>query len=138
MESISWVGVIIATLSSFVVGSIWYMPSTFMPAWQKLTGTSDAETKKNFPMAMAWIGVSSLITAYILAHFMVYTQSATGTAGVTNGIQTALWAWLGLCATTAVSAGAMESRGVNYYLITVGNRLVTLLVMGIILGLFMK
>jgi len=103
-----------------------------------MTGTSDADTKKNFPMAMAWILVASLVTAYVLAHFMVYTQSATGTTGVTNGLQTALWAGLGLCVTTVITSTAMENRDYKYMAIVAGNRLVTLLVMGLILGLFMK
>jgi len=138
MESISAVGVILATLSSFIVGSIWYMPATFMPAWMKLTGTTDEQLKARFPMGMAAIGVASLVTAYILAHFMVYTSYATGTTGVANGLETALWAWLGISATTVVSATVLEPRKPMYMVITAGNRLATLLVMGLILGLFMK
>ena len=135
--SIPFWGVILATLSSFLIGSIWYSPTTFLKPWQKMTGTSDADMKKNFGSSMVWIGVSSLITAYVLAHFIRYTEHVTYATGVTAGVQTALWIWLGIGLTTIVTAGAMESRDKMVMAITAGNRLVTLLVMGIIIGAFM-
>ena len=138
MQSISAIGVVLATVSSFVVGSIWYGPKTFFPVWAKLTKTSDEFNKKNFGKAMGIIGVFSLLTAYVLAHFMTYTNMATGTTGVMNGLQTAFWLWLGLCLTTTVIERAMEERDMRIIAIVAGNRLITLLVMGAILGAFMQ
>jgi Protein of unknown function (DUF1761) len=135
--SISIIGVVLAAASSFVIGSIWYSPSVLLKPWMKMTGTTDADMKKSFGSSMAVIGVASLITAYVLAHFISYSSDVTGTTGVMAGLETALWAGLGLAVTSIITAGAMEPRDKMVMVITSGNRLVTLLVMGAILGAFM-
>jgi len=136
--SIPLLGVLLAALSAFPIGSAWYSPGTFLTPWMKMTGTSDADMKKNFPRAMAYIGVASLVTAYILAHFIIYSKQATGVNGVTAGLETAFWAWLGISLTTIVVGSAMESRSAWVMAIQAGNRLVTLLAMGAIIGAFLK
>jgi len=130
-------GVLFAALSAFLIGGVWYSPTMFLNSWMKMTGTKDADMKKNFPVAMALMAVGALLTAYILAHFIAYTEQSTGTVGVAAGLQTAFWAWLGLSLTTVVAEGALENRSRMVMVINAGNRLVTLLVMGLILGLFM-
>lgn len=136
MGNISLIGVVLAAISAMVVGSIWYSPSVLLKPWMKMTGTSDADMKKNFGAAMILMFLAALLTAYVLAHFMLYSAAYTGTNGVPNGLTTAFWAWLGLSLTTVVTGGAMESRDPRVMYITAGNRLATLLVMGIIIGLF--
>jgi len=135
--SIPVVGVLIAAVSAFAIGGVWYSPTMFLKPWMKMTGTSDAQMKKNFPVAMVLMAIGALLTAYILAHFISYSEQATGTTGVAAGLATAFWAWLGLSLTTVVAEGALEPRDRMVMVINAGNRLVTLLVMGLILGLFM-
>jgi Protein of unknown function (DUF1761) len=136
--TISLVGVVLAAASAFVIGGLWYSPSLFLKPWMKMTGTTDADMKNGFPAAMGMMLVAALLTAYVLAHFMVYANASTGTTGITNGLETAFWAWLGLSLTTVVTSGALEPRNRMVMVITAGNRLVTLLAMGLILGAFMK
>lgn len=69
---------------------------------------------------------------------MVYSAFATGTTGVMNGLETAFWAWLGISLTTTIIGGAMETRDAKVMYIAAGNRLITLLAMGAVLGLFMR
>ena len=135
-SSISYVGVLLATVSAFVVGSVYYSPSVFLKQWQKIVGADDAHMKKVFGSSMGYIAVASILTAYILAHFMVYAGNATGTTGVMGGLETAFWLWLGISLTTIVANGAMDPRPAKLMWIQAGNRLVTLLVMGAIIGLF--
>lgn len=91
--TISLGGVVIAAASAMVVGSIWYSPSTFLKPWLKITGTSDADMKKNFPTAMGYMVIAALLTAYILDHFIIYSAQATGATGISAGLQVAFWAW---------------------------------------------
>jgi hypothetical protein len=114
------------------------MPATFLPLWMKLTGTTDADMKKGFASSMAYIGITSLLTAFILSHLITFSMHYTGASGISAGLQTAFWAWLGIGATSIVTAGIMEPRSKMLLAITAGNRLVTMLVMGAILGAFMK
>ncbi len=135
---ISIVGVVLAAVSAMIVGSIWYSPGTFLPSWMKMVGANDEHMKKTFPKAMGLLIVAALLTAYVLAHFMVYTAAATGITGVMGGLETAFWIWLGIALTTVVAGSALDPRDSKLMYLYAGNRLVTLLVMGLILGLFMK
>ena len=135
-SSISIVGVLLAATSAFVVGGIWYSPSVFLKPWMKLVGADDTHMKKMFGSSMAYIAVASLLTAYILSHFVNYSAQATGASSVTAGLETAFWIWLGISATTIVANGALDTRKPMLMVIQAGNRLVTLLLMGLIIGLF--
>ena len=135
--SIPWLGVVLAALSAFPIGSFWYSPAGFLTPWMKMVGSNNDEMKKRFGPAMGVIAVASLLTAYVLAHFIRYSQVATGTTGIASGLETALWSWLGISLTTVLASGIFEPRSSWVMVITAGNRLVTLLVMGLILGAFM-
>ena len=134
---VSTVGVLLAAASAFIVGGLWYSPTFFLKPWMKMTGTTDADMKKNFPGAMLLMAIAALLTAYILAHFALYAQQSNGTSGIASGVETAIWAWLGLSLTTIVTSSALESRNRMVMVITAGNRLVTLVLMGLIIGAFM-
>ncbi len=135
--TISLPGVLLAAVSSFVVGGFWYSPSMFLKSWMKITGTTEADMQRNMVKNMATIGVMSLVMAYVLAHFMNYASNSTGTTGIELGLTTAFWLWLGFALTSIVTTGTMETRDRKVLIITSGNLLVTMLLMGLILGWFM-
>lgn len=134
---ISWIGVLLAAVSAMVVGGIWYSPTGFLKPWMKMTGTTDADMKRNFPIAMPVLFVVALLTAYIMAHVMTYASPMTGLTGISNGLSTAFWMWLGFGLTTVIAGGIFEPRDRMVMVIAAANRLVTYLLMGLILGLFM-
>ena len=41
MESVNWLAVLVAGISSFVVGGIWYSPNLFGKAWLKANNLSE-------------------------------------------------------------------------------------------------
>jgi hypothetical protein len=117
---------------------LWYGPKTFFPRWQKITGATTEYVGKNFGTSMLLNLVSALLASYILAHFISYTMLATGTSGVSAGVITAFWVWLGFCFTTLLAASGLDPRDKFLLVIQGGDRLVTLLLMGVILGAFMN
>lgn len=135
-SSISILGVLLATVSAFIVGGIWYSPSVFLRQWQAITGGDDAHMKKVFGSSMAYMFVGSLLTAYVLAHFVNFTMYATGSSAMTAGLVTPFWLWLGISLTTIVANGALDPRSPKLMLIQAGNRLATLMLMGLIIGFF--
>ena len=76
--------------------------------------------------------ISSLVLAYILAHFVQFTGSKT--AG--GGLQTAFWLWLGFVATTQLSGVIFEQRKLGLYLLNIGYQLVDCLICGAILAVW--
>lgn len=131
------VGVVLAALSSFVIGGIWYSPGVFLKSWMEMTGTKDSDMKKRFPAAMAAMGVAALLTAWVLALAILYVKSVSGVSGIATGLEVSFILWLGISATTTVVTGVLEPRKISLMAMQAGNRLVSLLVMGLILGAFL-
>lgn len=130
--------VILAALSAMVIGMIWYAQSVFGGVWSKATGVTAKDMQKNFPMAMPMLIVVSLVTAYVLALFVKYFHFYHGGSWYKAGIYTALLAWVGLAGTALLAHEAFEKRPKSIVFVNLGNRLVTLLVMGIIIAAFMS
>ena len=134
---VSAVGVILAAVSAIVIGMIWYSKATFGKQWMSMMGISDKDMKKGMAQAMVWLVGISLVTAFVLAQFTVYVHSYMGGSWLAAGFETALWAWLGLAATAIFAHGVFDPRDKKVLYINAVNRLVTLLVMGLIIGAFM-
>ena len=135
--NVSVVGVLLAAVSAMVVGTIWYSKAVFGGQWMSMMGISDKDMKKGMAQAMVWLVGISLVTAFVLAQFIVYVHAYMGGGWLAAGFETALWAWLGLAATTIFAYGAFDPRDKKVLYINAVNRLVTLLVMGLIIGAFM-
>lgn len=135
---IPWLGIILAAAAAMLIGTIWYSPAMFGKPWQRIVGLTDKKMKERTTSAMLILVLISLLTAYILAHFINYTHYFMGGSWVSVGIETGLWVWLGFGVTTIFAHGIFEPRDRSVLFIHAGNRLATLLAMGAILGAFMK
>src|ERR1039458_2328686 len=121
LTHISILGVLLAAASAMVIGTVWYSPALFGKPWMKITGS---DMKKNVVPIMVALVLISLLTAYVLAHFIVYSHAYTGGSWMKAGVETALWAWLGLAATAIFAHGLFEPRDKKVLYINAGNRLV--------------
>lgn len=138
MENISAWGVILSALASMVIGTIWYSKGLFGKQWMKMMGMTDKDMKKMFPLAFITLIAVSLVTAYVMAHFIIYVHRGSTNSWEVAGIKTALWAWVGLSLTTIIAHGIWDKRDKGLMLLNGVNRLITLLAMGMILGAFLK
>jgi hypothetical protein len=132
---VSWLAVILAAISSMAVGFIWYAKPVFGEQWMKLAGLKDKDMKEGMGQAMAIVALMSILTAFVLAHMIFIVDRFFGGSFLSNSLWTAFWLWLGISATTIVTHGLFEQRRKKLLLLSVGNRLVTLLVMGLVIGL---
>lgn len=130
-------GIIFAALSAMVIGTIWYAKPFFGKAWMKATGVTDKDMKNSFPMAMPMLIIVSLVTAYVLSLFIKYFQAYHGGSWYKAAIYTALLAFVGLAGTALAGHEAFDKRPKSIFWINLGNRLVTLVVMGLIIAAFM-
>lgn len=133
--AINWWGVIFATLSSMIVGSVWYSKSVFGKSWMKLIGKNDKDLAKidaTKPIIITII--VSFITAYVLAHVMFLSQRFFGNSFFEAALSTAFWMWLGFTATRIITHDVFEGRPMKLTWLTISHELVTLLVMGIFIG----
>lgn len=129
--------VLLAAVSSMVVGSIWYMPAVFGNTWQKLSKVK-IDRNKMTPGNMAWmygsVFVASLVTAYVLAHVTCLANKFFGNSFMSDALQTAFWLWLGFTATRIYVHDTFEIRRKKLTLLNAAHELVTVLVMALIIG----
>ena len=134
----SIIGVLLAAVSAMLIGTIWYSPKVFGKAWMKIIGLSDKDMKKNMGAAMVTLIIVSLLTAYVMSIFITYTHDYVGGSWISAGMSTSILAWAGFALTAIFAHGVFEPRDKKVLYINAGNRLATLLAMGLILGLLMK
>ncbi len=126
--------VIAATASSMVVGSIWYAQSVFGRTWAKLARVD--MSKGGSPAApIAITAVVSLITAYVLAHVSYLSNQFFQHSFLQDAVTTAFWMWLGFTAARFITHDAFEGRPWKLTLLNISHEFITLMVMGLIIGL---
>lgn len=130
MMDISYIGVLAAALSSFVLGGLWYSPLLFGRKWQELTGLTDealaqADNKIKFTLAF----VLSLVAALVFALFLGPDPAPGFAAGAGFAA--------GLC-WVAASFGInylFEHKSLSLFLINGGYHTLQFTLIGLILGL---
>ncbi len=132
-------GVLLATVSSMVVGSLWYMPAAFGKQWMKLTGVNMEKMRKSQqPAAMAWVYgsvfMASLVMAYVLAATAFLATRFTHDSYLQDTLMLALWLWLGFTAGRLYVHDTFEGRRKKLTILNSAHELVTVLVMALILG----
>lgn len=132
---INWWGVIVATLSTMVVGSLWYMPRAFGNTWMKLIGKKPKDLEEGGMVRPILITlVVSFITAYILAHITFLSHDFFKNSWFQDALSTAFWVWLGFTAARFVTHDVFEHRPWKLTLMNIGHELVTFLVMAVFIG----
>jgi len=126
--------VLIAGLSSMVIGTIYYADQVFGKEWKRLSKIDVKKFEKDFPHKLPWVFLAALLTAYIMAHVMYLAHAFYEYDWLSTGITTALWLWLGLSATSLYIHNAMDQRPAKLTVLSIGNRFLSLLAMGLILG----
>lgn len=125
------VAVVLAALSSMIIGFVWYHPSIFGNTWVKLVGKSDLQKGKKEQMYILLFG-SAVIMSYVLAVFINYMKATTLTEGAVAGFL----AWTGFVATTSGIRTLFENRSGKLYILNNAYQLIALVVMGILLTLW--
>ncbi len=135
---ISFIGVLLSTAAAMVIGGLWYSPFLFGTPWMKAIGLTDKAMKARTKGALGVLVVVYAVTAYVLSLFTAYYHAYSGGSGLKGGLVTALLVWLGFGATTILAHGVFEPRDRSVLYINMGNRFVTLVSMGLIVGACFK
>ena len=135
-SSINWLATILCLVASMVIGSVWFSPKVFYPAWWKAIGKSDKDMGQMSGsgasgMWATWGGV--IVSSLIQAIFMGFMTNAMGATSWSSGAMTGFWLWLGFLAPASLTNKLFADR-VPAWFYEAGNHLVTFLVMGAIQG----
>ena len=132
--SINYLAVIVSAVARFALGAVWYS-ALFGAKWMELTGMTE-EKARSANMAVTYGGalVAYVVQAYVLAHFIHYTNAKDAKGGAQCGF----WLWLGFSAVLLMQGTLFEQRSFTLFFINAGYELVSLLAMGIILAVWQK
>lgn len=133
---VNYIAVVVAMLSSMAVGSIWYAQSVFGKTWAKLARVDLTKNTGSVARPIITTMIVSLVTAYVLAHVAFLANSFFGNSFLQDALSTAFWMWLGFTAARFITHDAFEGRPTRLTLLNIGNELATLMLMGLIIGLF--
>ena len=128
--------VLLATVSSMVVGSIWYAKPVFGNYWMRAVGHDEESMRKGAALPLIVTVVVSFITAWVLAGSAAIAQNFYHGSFLANTLLTALILWGGFTAARMITHDAFDRRPSGLTVLNIAHELVTLLIMGLIIGLF--
>ncbi|MDO8509127.1 MAG: DUF1761 domain-containing protein [Nanoarchaeota archaeon] len=133
---VNLLAVLVSGVIAFIIGGLWYSPLLFGNAWMKGSNMNIKDMKKASQKGMSnkyiitFLG--SLLTAYILAHFVKYLTAAN----FMEGMQAGMWIWLGFIVPVSLGSVLWEGKSMKFFFINIGYYFVSILLMGGILAVW--
>jgi len=127
---VNWVAVIAAAVAGIVIGFVWYAPQVFGRRWAQASGIELPQPGQVQPVTYVGGVVTALVTAYVLA----VLSRGLGAATLVDGAIVGAVVWLGFVATWLASGVFFERRSTEWWAINAGQAIVSLVVMGAIIG----
>ena len=129
IASINYLAVLVAALSTFVVGFIWYSPLLFANVWMKEAGLSEEKLRQSSMIKTFGLTfILSLIICFNLAAFLGPDTS------LVSGMAYGALAGVGWVAASIGIIYLFEGKSLKLFLINAGYQAITFTVAGGILG----
>jgi hypothetical protein len=131
MASVNFIAVLVAALANFIIGFLFHGP-LFGKVWMRLANVVPTGNEKFSGMIPQMVKnyIANVLFAYVLGVMISYT----GATGAMTGAVFAFWVWLGFVVTTTSIEVIWLKRSVKLWLFEAVASLVSILVMGAILG----
>jgi Protein of unknown function (DUF1761) len=136
VPEINYWAVVAATLSSMVVGSIWYTPKVFGNYWMKAAGVTPSGDAKDAIRPILVTLVVSFITAWVLAGAAYISFTFYGGGFFINSLVTGIVLWGGFTAARFITHDAFDGRPTGLTVLNIAHEFVTIVVMAIIIGVW--
>ncbi|MEZ3162218.1 DUF1761 domain-containing protein [Microbacterium sp. BWT-B31] len=136
IPEINYWAVLVCTVASMVVGSVWYTPKVFGNRWMRLAKVTPADTNVG-----AWLPIIvsialSFLLAWVLAGSIAIAWHFYGGGYLWSAIVTSLTLWAGFTAGRIIVHDIFEGRPSSLTVLNIAHELVTVFVMALILGLW--
>jgi len=126
---LNWLAILVAAFVPMLLGALWYSPVLFARPWMRAVGRS-AEELTGASLGYALSAVGAIVTSYVLARVVKWAQ----VDDLLNGALVGILAWLGFVATVLAVTTYFGGRSRTLWAIDAGYHLVSLRIMGAILG----
>ncbi len=135
-HNLNLLAVLVAALSTMLVGFLWYSPMLFAKPWMREMGYDPndkakvQEMQKSAGPAYFASLIASVVTAFILALFFHEMRVQS----IDLGLLIAFHVWLGFVATVQLTGVLFMKQSMKLFAINTGYQLVCYLAMGAILS----
>jgi hypothetical protein len=128
-QNINWLAVIVAAVSAFALGGLWYSPLLFANRWMKESGVQrDSPGQNSMGTVFGFAFILSFVAAFFLALFIGKD------AGAAFGALAGFMAGFGWVFTFIGISYLFESKSLAHFLINACYSVLALTVMGLIIG----
>lgn len=129
MGNLNLLAIVVAAVVTFVIGGLWYSPALFHRAWMRANKFTEADVAGgNMGLIFGVAFVFALIMSLNLAMFLDAPDTTMAWGAAAGGLAS-IWVALGI-GTVAL----FERRPFSYMLINGGYWVVSLVLMGAIIG----
>lgn len=135
VPEINYWAVIVATLSTMVVGTIWYTPKVFGNRWMKLAKVTPGSGASAVVPILVTL-VVSFISAWVLAGATTIAFHFYGGSYLVAALVTGILLWAGFTAARFITHDAFEGRPSALTVMNISHDLVTVVVMALIIGVW--
>jgi len=136
VPEINYWAVLLATLSSMLVGSIWYARAIFGTRWAKLANVDMDRPGASAVGPIIITVIVSFITAWVLAGASTIAWHFYGGSYLLGALLTAVILWAGFTAARFITHDAFEGRPWALTGMNIAHELVTVVIMGLIIGVW--
>ncbi len=136
VPEINYWSVILATVSTMIVGSIWYAPKVFGTRWARLAGVDMNRPAASATVAIVVTVFVSFASAWVLAGATSIAWHFYDGSYLWAAIVTGVLLWAGFTASRFITHDAFEGRPSSLTVMNIGHELVTVLVMAVIIGVW--
>ena len=129
-DQINPFAILVAALSCFLLGGLWYSPALFGRAWMRSNGfTPDALHRGNQAVIFGLSFIAALVMATNLAFFLADPKTTTAWGAIAGALAGFGWVAMGI-----IILGLFERRSWLWIVINGGYQVIALTLMGAILG----
>ncbi|WP_411719894.1 DUF1761 domain-containing protein [Mycetocola sp.] len=136
VPEINYWAVLLATLSSMVVGSIWYTPKVFGNYWMEAANVTPSGNSRDAIRPILLTLIVSFVTAWVLAGATYLSWDFYGGSFFVNALLTGIILWAGFTAARFITHDAFDGRPTGLTVLNVAHEFVTIVIMAIIIGVW--
>ena len=130
MNTLNWLAILVAGISSFVLGGIWYSPALLGKAWMRENNLTEEKIRTgNKGKIFGWSLLLSVLMAVNLGMYLQNTPGLDFKLGLLFGFLSGVWVFCGIAI-----VGLFEHKTARYIFINGGYCLLALALMGAIIG----
>ena len=137
-SGLSFVGVLIAFIVSFISGAIWFGPKTFYPVWMKAKGNTSGQltTSQNKPVLLFGGTILGLLIQTLTLALIINSLGQHIDIGITDGAGVGFALGVGISMFSSLSHRLFGGESLKVWLIETANDALNLTIAGAIIAYF--